>query len=170
VWSVTGRCLFSLVSIVACGCGGSDAPTSPSPQPMPAPAPPPIAGSFGGGGSGVSSLGTEARTSVSIEIANNVITNLSMPWRIAAPAGTPQATFCAGSASIANLSLTPDTNAFSRDIDSVQYLTHVDGTVDGDTVRGALMLTAHQGNVPAYCANTTMSWTATKGASPMPLQ
>jgi hypothetical protein len=137
---------------------------------MPAPAPPPINGVFGGGGSAMSSLGTEARASASIEITNNVITNLSMPWRIGAPAGTPQATFCAGSASITNLNLTPDTNSFSRDIDSVQYLTHVEGTVAGDTLRGALMLTAHAGSVPAYCANATIPWTAAKGQSPTPLQ
>ena len=169
LWSVTGRCLLGLASIVGASCGGAGSPSTPSPQPMPAP-PPPINGVFGGGGSATSSLGTDARTSVSIEITNNVITNLSMPWRTAAPAGTPQTPFCAGSALIANLSLTPDTNAFSRDIDSVQYLTHVEGTVTGDTVRGALALTVHPGSVPAYCANATIPWTANKGQSPTSLQ
>jgi hypothetical protein len=169
LWSVTGRCLLTLVCGVGGACGGSDRPSSPSPQPMPAP-PPPINGSFGGGGSAISSLGTDARASVSIEIANNVITNLSMPWRIGAPSGTSQATFCAGSASIANLSLTADTNTFSRDIDSVQYLTHVEGTVAGDTMSGALTVTAHAGNVPAYCGSATIPWTASKGQSSTPLQ
>jgi hypothetical protein len=169
--SASGRCLLSLVCIVGVACGGSDSPSTPSPQPMPTPAPPPpINGSFGGGGSATSSLGTEARTSVSIEIANNLITNLSMPWRTGAPPGTPQATFCTGGASLSNLSLTPDTNSFSRDIDSVQYLTHVEGTITGDTARGTLMLTAHTGNVPSFCASATIPWTATKGAAPTPLQ
>jgi len=167
--SLAGWCLLGLASIAGAACGGSGSPSTPSPQPMPPP-PPPINGVFGGGGSATSSLGTDARTSVSIEIANNVITNLSMPWRTAAPAGTSQAAFCAGSASVANLSLTSDTNGFSRDIDSAQYLTHVEGTVSGDTVRGALTLTAHPGSVPAYCANATIPWTANKGQSPTPLQ
>lgn len=168
--SVSGRCLLSLVCIVGFACGGSDSPSTPSPQPMPTPAPPPINGSFGGGGSATSSLGTDARTSVSIEIANNVITNLSVNWRTGAPPGTSQATFCAGSAFNSNLSLTRDTNAFSSDIDSVQFLIHVDGTVTGDTARGAVMVTAHTGSVPSYCASATIPWTASKGTPPTPLQ
>jgi hypothetical protein len=171
LWSVAGPYLLSLVCIVGAACGGSGGPSNPSPQPMPTPPPPPpINGAFGGGGSATSSLGTDARTSVSIEITNTVITNLSMPWRTGGPAGTSQATFCAGSASIANLNLTSDANSFARDIDSAQYLTHVEGTVSGDSMRGSLTLTAHPGNVPAYCASATIPWTANKGASPTPLQ
>jgi hypothetical protein len=98
-----------------------------------------------------------------------VITNLSVNWRTAVPAGTAQGTFCAGSASISNLGLTPATNTFSRDIDSVQYLTHVEGTVTGDTSRGMVMLTTHTG-LPPYCASATIPWTATKGGTPTPLQ
>ena len=165
--SITRLCLLGLIGTVGAACGGSG-PSTPSPSPMPAP-PPPINGMFGGGGSATSSLGTDARASVSIEITNNVVTNLSIPWRTASPPGSP-ATFCAGSVSVANLTLAPNANTFSRDIDSVQYATRVEGNVVGDNVRGMLTVTGHPGNVPAYCASATIPWAATKGESPTPLQ
>lgn len=117
----------------------------------------PAPGRWTGSGTGTSSASTSAQVTVEFQVSGNVITSLSVPWRINTVPGTPQSSYCGGSPSFGNIPIRNGTLSVGGE--DQYYAFSMTGTFTSlNSASGTVELVKR--NAAAWCLSGTIRWTA----------